>query len=258
MFQTINGVQLHTVAFGRGPRTLVASGGWTGNWELWEAPFELLTAAGWRCLSYDHRGAGESPVEPELITVQAMADDIIGLMDAHGIEECLLAGESMGGAIAQLAALQHPERFTGLVLVASAPATFDEGRAAFAARARVDYPSIVHRFIDNCLPEADSEHIRRWGRNILLRAEPEQAARLLEMWGDAPPIDPTRLALPTLIIHGALDAIIPLEHARELERQISNSELLVLDDAGHVPTLTRAREVVDAIGRYFPATTRLV
>ena len=249
-------MQLHTVAFGHGPRTLVASGGWTGGWELWEEPFELLTATGWRCVSYDHRGAGESPVEPELITVQAMADDIVGVMDAHGIEQCFLAGESMGGAVAQLAVLQHPERFIGLVLVASAPPTFDEGRAAFAARARVDYPPVVHRFIDNCLPEADSEHLRRWGRDILLRAEPEQAARLLEMWGDAPTIDPTQLTLPTLIIHGALDVIIALEHARELERQIPNSELLVLEGTGHVPTLTRAREVVDAIERFFPATTR--
>ena len=88
----------------------------------------------------------------------------------------------------------------------------------------------------------------------MLRAEPEQAARLLEMWSEAPSIDPTRLALPTLIIHGALDTIIPLEHALELDRQIPQSELLVLDDAGHVPTLTRAREVVDAIERFFHAT----
>ena len=102
MFQQINGVQLHTVDFGVGPRTIVASGGWTGSWELWEPLFELLTAAGWRRISYDHRGSGESPVDPELIAVQAMADDIISLMDTHGVEKFVLAGESMGGAIVQL------------------------------------------------------------------------------------------------------------------------------------------------------------
>ena len=124
------------------------------------------------------------------------------------------------GAIAQLAALQHP----------------DDSPDSYSSR----------------------EHFRRWGRDILLRAEPAQAARLLEMWGDAPPIDPTQLNLPTLIIRGALDAIIPLEHVRELERQTPQSELLSLDGAGHVPTLTCARQVVDAIERFFPATTRLI
>lgn len=183
-----------------------------------------------------------------------MANDIIGVMDACGVERCLLAGESMGAAVAQLAALQHPTRFSGLVLVAAAPPLFDDARARLAARTREDYPEVVRRFIDHCLPEADSEHLRRWGRDILLRAEPEQAARLLEMWRDAPVIDPAQILLPTLIIHGALDVIVPLEHSRALAALMPHAELQIFDDTGHVPTLTRPHEVVAAIESHFPGT----
>lgn len=252
MFLDVNGVRLHAVAFGDGPRTLVATGGWTGSWELWEEPYELLTAAGWRCIAYDHRGSGESPVDPDLITVAAMADDVVGVLDALGVEDCVLGGESMGAAIAQLAVERHPDRFTGLVLVAPARAEFGEGRARFAAGCRTDYPSTVEAFVDQCVPEPDSDHVRRWARNILLRAEPEQAARLLEMWQDVTGADPRHLSVPTLIVHGAADAIVPVEDARALAELLPDAELVVLDGVGHVPTMTRSHDVVAAIRRRFP------
>ncbi|HVB27451.1 MAG TPA: alpha/beta hydrolase [Mycobacteriales bacterium] len=253
MFLNVNGVRLHTVAFGQGPRTLVATGGWTGSWELWQQPFELLTAAGWRCISFDHRGSGESPVAPDLITAQAMTEDVIGVLDAYGVERCVLAGESMGGAIAQLAAERHPSRFTGLVLVDPAEAVFNDRRAMLAAGARADYPATVQAFVDRCLPEPDSEHLKRWGRDILLRAEPEQAARLLEMWQDATGGDPSRISAPTLIVHGAVDAVVPVEHSRVLATLIPDVELVVIDGVGHVPTMTRPHDVVAAICQRFPA-----
>ena len=47
MFLDVNGVRLHALVFGDGPRTLVAVGGWTGSWEVWEEPIAQLTADGW-------------------------------------------------------------------------------------------------------------------------------------------------------------------------------------------------------------------
>ena len=56
-FIATDGHLLHAVDFGSGPTTLVAHGGWVGSWELWEEPFQQMQSA-WRCISYDHRGAG--------------------------------------------------------------------------------------------------------------------------------------------------------------------------------------------------------
>lgn len=86
VFLDVNGVRLHTLVFGDGPRTLLAVGGWTGSWEVWEEPIAQLTARGWRCVAYDHRGSGESPVDPALISVEAMVDDVAGVLDALQVE----------------------------------------------------------------------------------------------------------------------------------------------------------------------------
>jgi pimeloyl-ACP methyl ester carboxylesterase len=253
VFVEINGVRLHTLVFGDGPRTLVAVGGWTGSWEVWEEPIAQLTSAGWRCVAYDHRGSGESPVDPALITVDALVDDVAGVLDALGIDRCILAGESQGGAIAQYAAARQPSRFDGLVLSAPSRTGRSDGSTAFADLCRSDYPAAVARFVEGCFPEPDSDHLKRWARNILLRAEPEQAARMIEMWHDeaVPDVDPRAVDVPTLIIHGTADAIVPIESGRALAALLPDAELLELEGSGHVPTMTRPDEVVAAIRRRF-------
>ena len=97
--------------------------------------------------------------------------------------------------------------------------------------------------------------MKRWARNVLLRAEPEQAARIIEMWTDTdsvPDVDPTKIAVKTLIVHGTADAIVPIEHSRELAGLLPDAELVEVEGSGHVPTMTRPNEVVAAITRRFP------
>jgi pimeloyl-ACP methyl ester carboxylesterase len=153
-----------------------------------------------------------------------------------------------------LAAAQYPNRIAGLIVVDSASTERAErGPNVFAAACRNDYPAAVAAFVDSCVPEADSDHIRRWGRNLLLRAEPEQAARLIEMWQDVdvPALIIGHIAQPTLIIHGTEDVIVSIESSRELNKLIPGSELVEFSGCGHVPTMTRPREVYEAILKYF-------
>ncbi|MGH2933850.1 MAG: alpha/beta fold hydrolase [Gaiellaceae bacterium] len=253
MFLDVNGVRLHALVFGEGPRTLLAVGGWTGSWEVWEEPIAQLTRAGWRCVAYDHRGAGESPVEPALISVEAMIDDVAGVLDALGIDRCVLAGESQGGAIVQYVAARRPDRVDGLVFSAPVPTGRHEANAAFAALCRSDYRTAVRGFVERCVPEPGCEHVKRWGRNVLLRADPEQAARILEMWDDdgVTDVDAGRIEAPTVIVHGTEDAIAPIGTSRRLNGLIPDVELLELAGVGHVPTMTRPDDVVEAIQRRF-------
>jgi 3-oxoadipate enol-lactonase len=216
----------------------------------------MLSASGWRCIAFDHRGSGESPVDPELISVQNMTNDIVGVLDQLDVANCVLAGESSGGAIAQFAVDHYSERFSGLVLVDAASTERQDGPNAFATACREDYPAVVRPFVDRCVPEPECDHVRRWGRNILLRAEPEQAARLLEMWqdDDIPAIDKRGIMQPTLIIHGTEDVIVPIESSRALTELIPDSQLVELSGCGHVPTMTRPSEVHEAISRRFAVT----
>jgi pimeloyl-ACP methyl ester carboxylesterase len=118
---------------------------------------------------------------------------------------------------------------------------------------RSDYLAAVAGFVERCFPEPDSDHIKRWARNILLRAEGEQAARILEMWRDEDvlDVDPRQIAIPTVILHGSADPIVPIDVSRRLAELPPDVELVELAGVGHVPTVTRPDEVVAAIRQRF-------
>lgn len=242
---------LNVVDFGSGP-ALVMHGGWVGSWELWQEPMQILQGS-WRCVAYDHRGSGAS--SPDGISPQALVDDLFRVLDALQIDRCVLAGESLGGLTCLTAVLQEPSRFMGLVLVDAVPATTGTGPDTTAVLA--DYPAYVDAFVRACVPESDSEHIRRWGRQILLRAEPEAAAQMLQSLHTAALApDLGAVHLPTLVIHGERDAVVPLAVGKATAAAISNAELVIIPGAGHVPSLTRPHEVADAIASW--ATRRCV
>ena len=245
MFLSRDAVELHTVCFGSGSRTLVAHGGWTGSWALWEQPFELLSPS-WRCIGFDHRGSGESTVDPDAITLDAMVADLMAVLDAHDVSRCVLAAESMGGIVAVHAAAREPDRFEALVLI-SAPLTITQGSAGrLATGARIDYPATVAAFVDACLPEDESGHLRAWGRALLGRADAECAARLLEACYDLRP-DLGALTMPTAVIRGSRDVIVPAADAAALVAGLPDATFHPLDGIGHVPTVTAPADVARII-----------
>ena len=252
MFIQHHQAQLLTVSFGAGPRTLLAHGGWVGSWELWAQPFTHLSQT-WRTVAYDHRGTGATIAPLETITWANLVDDLLAVMDALKIEQCVLAGESAGAAVVLQAALAHPERYTGLVLV---DGLFHQPRPTgpdmFLQGLKSHYQATLQQFVNTCTPEPDSEAIRRWGMQIVNRAEQAAAIQLYEMvYGlDLRPHLST-ITLPTLIIHGEKDALVSVSAAQWLAEQLPNSQLHILPGAGHVPTMTRPREVATLINQFF-------
>jgi pimeloyl-ACP methyl ester carboxylesterase len=252
VFVSADGYLLHAVEFGSGP-AFVAHGGWVGNWELWQEPFELMHRR-WRCIGFDHRGSGASSFPPGSISPTALVDDLFRVLDHFEVDTCVLAGESLGALTCLLAALRDPSRFDGLVLVDGAPAASRDAMEPLVNGSRSDYAATVRAFIDACVPEPDSDHIRRWARQILLRADPEAAARVFEShYEENAAADITQIGVPTLLIHGENDVIVPVDLARAVAAAIPGAEIVVLPDTGHLPTMTRAQTVVDEIERWAAA-----
>ncbi|MDZ4719082.1 MAG: alpha/beta hydrolase [Roseiflexaceae bacterium] len=252
MFLTHADAQLYTVSFGSGPRTILALGGWVGSWELWTAPFTILSQS-WRTVAFDHRGCGASIAPLDSITVPTMVADVLAVVDALGIEQCVLAAESAGVAIALQAALAHPDRFIGLICVAGLyhrpiPLAPDP----FVASLRANYRAALAQFVDACVPEPDSTAVRHWGRQIVNRTEQEAAIRLYECM-DGLDLRPfvSQIHQPTLILHGTADSIQPMQASQWLATQIPHNQLHLLPGAGHVPTITRPQDVVRSINEYF-------
>lgn len=254
MFIPHNSAQLYTVEFGSGPRTILAHGGWTGSWELWAGPFNFLSKS-WRTVAYDHRGTGATIAPVESISIENMVDDLFTVMDKMNIERCVLAAESAGGIVAVSAVVQHPQRFTGLVLVdALLHNEADGSDAAFIQGLKTNYPATIGGFADACVPESEpnSVEIRSWGRKILARATPEVAVKLLECTHNVD-VRPqlAEIKIPTLVIHGDCDALVPLSDSEYITSQIPDSYFHIVKGAGHVPTMTRPNEVADLVNQHF-------
>ncbi len=254
MFIRNNDAQLYTVEFGQGPRTILAHGGWTGNWELWAEPFTHLSKT-WRTVAYDHRGTGATICPPETISLDNMVADLFAVMDFMQIETCVLAAESAGGMIAVNAALQHPERFAGLALVDCLLHNEDDGSDMdFIQGLRNYYEDTIGGFVDACVPESEpnSTAIRSWGRKILNRATSESAIRLLQCtYGTDLRPRLHELDLPTLIVHGTEDVIVSISESEYAASQIPNSQFHVFKGTGHVPTMTRPQEIATLINQFF-------
>jgi pimeloyl-ACP methyl ester carboxylesterase len=249
MFIAVDDARLYTLAFG--PRTgtpVLALSGWTGSWEDWAGPLSLLSED-LRVISYDHRGSGATVAPVESITFDRLVDDVFAVLDAHGVDQCILAAMSMGAGVAFGAALRDPSRISGLVL--ANPISLRGGPREsdpFFQALNEDYPQAVDRFVNACVPEPDSDHIKRWGRQILDRASQDAALALYRM-GMSIDLrnDLGRITQPTLIIHGDADLIASLESARWLAETLPNARLVVLEGAGHAPIMTRPHDVAREI-----------
>lgn len=261
MFIDVNGHRLFALNFGRGQRTLLAHSGWVGNFEDWIATLAPLSR-NWRTVVYDHRGTGESPVDPQHISDEALVDDVFGVMDVLGIDRCVLAGFSRGTVTALRAVIQRPERFDGLVLLNGHAQVDLPGETPQPAVPPSRWPGARHVdrlrwFAEWCTPEPDSEPVRRWAVNILSRAAPEVAERLHTMrpverieWSTVLP----QITIPTLMIHGELDPLCNLEKLRYIADLLPESRLHVLEGTGHLPAMSQPERTAALIDGFFQAS----
>lgn len=244
---------LRVADLGRGTPLLMHDG-WVASWDLWLPLIEVLQHD-WRCIAYDHRGVGASTFPPEAISAAALVEDVFRVLDAAGVEQCVIAGESLGCLVVEQAVLRDPSRFLGMVLVGGpAPSVPDPaaaaGRQSLAAQMRADWAGYVDGFVTACLPEPDAAPLHRWGVGTLLPAGPEAAIAMFAAHQDiALPLE--HINAPTLVIHGAQDVIVPASQGAQVSELIPGAELVLLEDVGHVPPLTRPRETAAVINQWW-------
>jgi pimeloyl-ACP methyl ester carboxylesterase len=107
------GIDFHVAEAGEGDDVVLCLHGWPQNWYEWRHLMPALAGAGHRVLAMDLRGYGwsEAPDEPEGYLKEAMADDVLAVLDELGLEKVKLVGHDWGGWIGFLLALKAPERF---------------------------------------------------------------------------------------------------------------------------------------------------
>jgi pimeloyl-ACP methyl ester carboxylesterase len=255
-------VRLHYKEHGHGPRNLVLLHGFGASEFSWrEVAPELARNA--RVVAFDRPAFGltDRPLRASWGTaadwaahnpysLQAQVDLTIGLMDELGIQQAVLVGNSAGGTVAMLTALQHPERVEALVLLD--PAVYSDGRRG-GLRWLFDTPQAQH------LGPLLARQIRSWGTNFARSAWYEPARITEEVWAGylkplqvenwdrglweltraaAPsglPEHLAELALPILVVTGDDDRIVPTAQSVRVAAELPQAELLVVPECGHLP-----------------------
>ncbi len=253
MFRKILGEMINTVSTGTGDDVFVGISGSIGTLEIWEQPFQLLSQR-CRTIGFDHFGAGKTRVPAELVTFENQVRLVEGVFDTFDVDRCVLAGDSSMCAVAMEASRRWPDRVAALILV-SAGLDYSPNEAVlrFVAGLRSAFDATVDSFVELCMPEDDSGHLRARLRDIIGRTGGERAAQLMESFYEVDVrLHLSEIEVPTLVIHGALDTLPTslLAAAEEIANIIPDAELTVLPDAGHVPTLSRPAAVVEAIEKF--------
>ena len=238
---------------------------------------EPLVAAGHRVLRYDHRDCGRSlrfgPSDAYLL--DDLAADLVALLDARGIESAHLVGRSMGGMVAQVAALDHPARVRSLTLIGTTPGAGDErlpGPAADFVEAMTERlfagppadPSgqaawivELYRLLAGSLypfetdlqqalaaAEVDTGWAAETGHGVAVHSSPSRLDRLAD------------IAAPTLVVHGTADPVFPVEHGRALGVGIDGAVLIEVDGLGHEVPDAFVAELVPVLLRHLHAAGR--
>ena len=265
-----NGITLEVESFGspRAPAIILVMGLGAQLTRWNQSLCDLLTHRGFRVIRFDNRDCGLSThldafPPPALgraarsgsfpaaaYSIADMARDCVGLLDALEIERAHFAGASLGGAVVQHVAADHPQRVLSLTsimassgnpllppptpaaaaaLMAPLPAVRDEANIVadairrFRAVASPAYPTP-----ENTLQQMFAQEYRR-------SFHPAGVARQLHALiadGDRRP-RLARIQAPTVIVHGAADPLIRIEHGRDTAACIPGAQLLEIDGAGH-------------------------
>lgn len=210
-----------------------------------------LAARGFRVVRVDNRDAGRSQKFPDRpYDLTTMADDVAGLIEVFGGEPATVCGRSLGGMVAQLVALRHPRLTAGLGLfytaprsgravAADSPAAASGGSAAEAVPGETEW---VEDFVNSVLPLGgslypyDPQALIRLGHRLYVRDHDPAGERRQDRAMARTPDWSAELAgvtVPTAILHGDEDEVIPLSEAEELHLLIPHSTLRVLWGMGH-------------------------
>ena len=268
---TTNGIDIAYETYGEPwDRPLVLIMGLATSKAGWPEPFcRILARTGHRVICFDNRDVGRSSKlddlgAPDMDTVmrslrgertmeapyslEDMAADTVGLLDALDIEKAHICGMSMGGMIAQIMALAHPHRVCSLISMMSTtgerdlPPSTPEAQVAMMSmppdrrQAYQDYLVEIGRVFSGGSPYYDPEVQRELAGRAFDQEHfpPGTVRQLIAMMTSPGRREALRsITTPTLVMHGTHDPVVLPQHGRDTAKAIPGATLLMLDGLGH-------------------------
>lgn len=234
------------------PILLIMGLGWGSD--MWYRTTRELSP-GYRTIMFDNRGIGQSDFPPGPYSIQIMADDAAAVLEAAGAAPAHVYGHSMGGMIAQELVLRHPEKLRSLIL----GGTHCGGQRSVPPAQEIinvlltpitdpveGFWAIAPYIYDSSTPREKIEE----DLEIRRRAFPTRASYLAQLqaimtWEACSRLSAIRI--PTLVIHGETDQLIPPANADIIAGEIPGAKLVKLAEASHVFQTDRPQECFAAI-----------
>nr|WP_279382465.1 alpha/beta fold hydrolase [Acanthopleuribacter pedis] len=233
-------------------------GGLGNRMSVWDDLLPKLTAHH-RVIRFDPAGLGCSSAHQPAGTVADLARHAATLLDHLNIRRCQVAGISLGGFVAQSMALQFPERVDKLVLMGSSiggkahVVPDQEVLQFFATSATLPREAAVRKgYVLALRPDFEADHPKRHGELVAREAAyqpPPTTVQKHAMAGfffDQSAVV-QNIAVPTLVLHGALDRVVPVANGRKLGEAIPNAKTVVLPKAGHLCIIDSVEATAAAI-----------
>jgi 3-oxoadipate enol-lactonase len=251
MFATVNGAGTGYEVHGTG-KAVVFIHDRAGSLEVWRAQVPAL-AGNNTVVLFDSRGVGRSHwggVDPDYST-ELLADDVVGLLDVLGIEQATLVGLSMGGGVAQMCALRHPERVAALVLVSTSPQFSESTRARMRAEAdeieragirRAVAETMTSRWFSQSFAEAHPEAVAAVCQGVLRCAPDVLAARSRANAERDFTARLPEITCPVLFVAGAQDPMGPTTHADTYSAGLLDLEVHLIEGSSHLVPVEAAEE----------------
>ncbi len=251
---------------GSGP-VVVLLHGFPLNRAMWAEQIQTLSAS-YRVIAPDLRGHGDSPAPDAVYTMDAMADDVVELLDGLGVvEPVVLGGLSMGGYVALAMALKHPSRLRALMLidtraVADSPEAAKGREESAQAVLKAGSPrSVVEAMIPKLFGKSTLDQHPDRIETMRVEMEKTSASGVAgALRGMA--IRPDRrgeiaqITVPTLVVVGEEDVIAPPDEARAIAEALPDGRLEVVPGVGHLSPYESPRAFDEIVLRFLQGLGR--
>jgi len=210
--------------------------------EEWHYQKEALLQNGFRVLTYDLRGHGQSEWRQEEVTIDTYAQDLKLLLQQVSIEKAHIVGLSMGGAIAQAFYRHYPEKVRSLIL-AGTFSFFPEPVRQAGLESRLPYidegkmAELAELIATRSFTENAPARLVERTKQVILANDPlaYRASMIASINSDSSDIL-DKINVPVLIVVGEGDLTTPVECSRYLHERIKNSQLAIIPDSRHIVT----------------------
>jgi pimeloyl-ACP methyl ester carboxylesterase len=242
---TVDGSELYYELRGSGQPLLLIQG-MSGTHLSWGEPFLAELERDFEVLIYDHRGVGHSSRVDDPFTIEALADDAAGLMDVVGWESAHVLGISMGGMVAQELALRHPDKVRTLALgctYAGGPdgqlTTPEVGQRLMESVNSGDRERALRTMYDINVSAAFASDAARFDPfHEMATALPVPVAVIMlqvqAIGGHDTSERLSSLDVPTLVIHGDEDQMLPVANGRAIAGRVAGARYEELAGVGHM------------------------